>query len=138
MAEQVFPEPTVGVLIFNRAGEMLLVKSHKWRGKFVVPGGHIELGETAQDAVCRESKEETGLDVYDLQFLCWQQFIYDEAFWKARHFIFIDYACKTDGEQVTLNDEAQEYRWQRPETAVEAEDVDEYTHVAIRAYLRMR
>ena len=65
MAEQVFPEPTVGVFIFNQAGEILLLKSHKWPGKYVVPGGHVELGERLEEAAVREAKEETGLDIYD-------------------------------------------------------------------------
>ena len=65
MAKQQFPEPTVGALIFNPEGKLLLMRSHKWRDKYVVPGGHIELGEHIEDALKREVKEETGLDVTD-------------------------------------------------------------------------
>lgn len=50
MAEQLFPEPTVGILIFNPRGELFLMKTHKWHGKYGVPGGHIELGESAVEA----------------------------------------------------------------------------------------
>ncbi len=46
MTNQAFPEPTVRILIFNPRGEMLLTKSHKWNDKYVIPGGHIELGES--------------------------------------------------------------------------------------------
>lgn len=46
MSKQIDPEPTVGALIFNPQGEIFLMKSHKWRNKYVIPGGHIELGET--------------------------------------------------------------------------------------------
>ena len=91
MSEQNFPEPTVGILIFNPRGELLLVRSHKWHGKYVVPGGHVELGESAAEAVRREAKEETGLDIHEVQFLTWQECIYDETFWKPRHFIFLDF-----------------------------------------------
>ncbi|VVB61761.1 ADP-ribose pyrophosphatase [uncultured archaeon] len=111
MAEQQFPEPTVGALIFNPEGKIFLMKSHKWAGKFVVPGGHIELGERAEDALRREIKEETGLDISDIEFICIQEFIFDPAFWKKRHFIFIDYACKTNSGEVKLNSEGQEYGW---------------------------
>ena len=75
MAEQLFPEPTVGVFIFNPAGELLLLQSHKWPGKYVVPGGHVELGEHIEEAAVREAKEETGLDIHDLEFINFQQFI---------------------------------------------------------------
>lgn len=130
MADQIFPEPTVGVFIFNPSGEMLLVKSHKWPGKYVVPGGHVELGERIEEAAIREAKEETGLDVYDLKFILFQQYVYDTSFWKKRHFIFFDYACKTDSLSVELNDEAQEHVWVEPEAALRL-PLDTYTRTAL-------
>ena len=130
MAEQVFPEPTVGVFIFNQAGEILLLKSHKWPGKYVVPGGHVELGERLEEAAVREAKEETGLDIYDLKFIMFQEFVHDPSFWKRRHFIFFDYTCKTDSLEVTLNDEAQEHAWFQPEAALSL-PLDTYTRRSI-------
>ena len=38
---QHYPEPTVGALIFDPDGRLFLMKSHKWAGKYVVPGGHV-------------------------------------------------------------------------------------------------
>ncbi len=137
MSEQTFPEPTVGVFIFNRKGELLLLQSHKWPGKYVVPGGHVELGESIEVAAQREALEETGLQVGDLVFLCWQEFIYDPAFWKRRHFIFFDYACTADGEEVCLNDEAEEYAWIDPRKALEL-PIDTYTRVSIHKYLDLK
>ncbi|WKZ40829.1 MAG: NUDIX domain-containing protein [Anaerolineales bacterium] len=131
MADQIFPEPTVGVFIFNPDGEILLVRSHKWHGKYVVPGGHVELGERIEQAAVREAKEETGLDIYDLKFVNFQEFIFDESFWKKRHFIFFDYACKTDSLTVVLNDEAQEHVWVKPEAALRL-PVDSYTRRSIQ------
>jgi nucleoside triphosphatase len=135
MADQQFPEPTVGVFIFNQRGEVLLLQSHKWPGAYVVPGGHIELGERIEATAVREAKEETGLDIYDLEFINFQQFIYDPAFWKHRHFIFFDYAAKTDSTDVVLNDEAQEYIWITPKEALGL-DLDTYTRVSIETYLK--
>lgn len=110
------------------------MKSHKWRGKYVVPGGHIELGETMEEALVREVKEETGLDVFDIQFLCFQEFIYDESFWKSRHYIFFDFVCRSKTRWANLNHEAQEFVWVTPQQALEM-PVDHYTEVAIRRYL---
>jgi nucleoside triphosphatase len=120
----------VGVFIFNPTGDLLLVKSHKWPGKYVVPGGHVELGETLEEAAIREAKEETGLDIHHLQFINFQQFIHDPAFWKPRHFIFFDFACKTDSLEVKLNDEAQEHIWARLDAALLL-PLDSYTRTSV-------
>lgn len=137
MAEQTFPEPTVGVFIFNQDNKLLLLKSHKWPGKYVVPGGHVELGERLEEAVVRETKEETGLDVYDIEFINFQQFIYDPAFWKRRHFIFFDYACRTESTQVQLNDEAEEHVWVTLEEAAQL-PLDIYTWTSIEILIERR
>lgn len=133
MAKQSFPEPTVGIFIFNPQGKLLLVRSHKWPGAYVVPGGHVELGERLEEAALREAQEETGLEIYDLEFINFQQFIYDPAFWKRWHFIFFDFAARTEGTNVILNDEAQEYRWVELEEALQL-DLDSYTRTSIQAY----
>jgi nucleoside triphosphatase len=134
---QQYPEPTVGALIFNAEGKLFLMNSHKWKGKWVVPGGHIELGERMEDALRREVKEETNLDIYDIEFICFQEFIYDERFWKPSHFIFFDYACRTDATEVKLNEEAQEYVWVNLDEAL-ALPVEHYTAVAIRKYIERK
>jgi nucleoside triphosphatase len=135
MAEQQFPEPTCGALIFNPEGKIFLMRSHKWRDKYVMPGGHIELGEKAEDALKREIKEETGLDIYNIEFICMQEFIFDDAFWKKRHFIFFDYSCKTDSSEVRLNSEGQEYKWVSISDALKM-PVEPYTKKTIDQYLK--
>ncbi len=135
MPDQIFPEPTVGAFIFNAKGELLLLQSHKWPGRYVVPGGHVELGERLEEAVIRESKEETGLDVRDIEFINFQQFIYDPAFWKKRHFIFFDFACKTDSTSVQLNDEAEGFAWAEPREALTME-LDTYTRRSVEEWLK--
>jgi nucleoside triphosphatase len=137
MAKQSFPEPTVGIFIFNPQGELLLLRSHKWPGAYVVPGGHVELGERLEEAALREAQEETGLEIYDLEFINFQQFIYDPAFWKRRHFIFFDFSARSDSTEVVLNDEAQEYLWVELEKALQL-NLDSYTRTSIEAYLNRR
>jgi nucleoside triphosphatase len=134
MAQQRYPEPTVGALIFDSEGRLFLMKSHKWRDNFVVPGGHVELGERLEEAIIREVKEETALDIYDIELLCVQEFIFDEAFWKRKHFIFFDYVCKTDSKNVILNSEANDYKWVPIEETLKLA-IDPYTEIAIKKYL---
>ncbi|MBS3766878.1 MAG: NUDIX domain-containing protein [Candidatus Cloacimonetes bacterium] len=106
-----YPEPTVGAVILNNQNEILLVKSHKWDDNYVIPGGHIELGEKIEDALRREVKEETGLEIYDIKFLGLQQCIFDKDFEKKKHFIFIDFVCKSNDDKVVLNEEHEDYIW---------------------------
>ena len=131
-----FPEPCVGALIFNRDNKIFLMKSHKFHNKYVVPGGHIELGEKAEDALKREIKEETGLDIYDLKFICFQEMIFDKIFWKKKHFVFFDYSCKTDSTEVKLNSEGQEFVWVTLNEALKL-PVEPYTRKTIKEYLKV-
>ena len=115
-----YPEPTVGAVIFNPEGKVLLCKSHKWNDQYVIPGGHIELGEKMEDALKREILEETGLNIYDIELISLKESVYSDKFHEKKHFVFIDYKCKTDSSNVQLNDEADAYEW------VNLEEIENY------------
>lgn len=133
---QKYPEATVGALVVNPKGEVLIVRSNKWAHKHTVPGGHIELGELAEDAIKREVKEETGLDVDVLKLLLVQQAIYPKFFYKHEHFVFMDYLCRTQDTTVKLDDrELQQYAWVNPRGALDL-DLEEYTRNFVVAYLK--
>lgn len=135
MIKQQFPEPTVAALIFNPQEELFLMKSYKWKGKYTIPGGHVELGESLETALKREIKEETGLSIYNIKFLILLEFIYQPLFWKKRHFLFLDYTCKTKSKKVKLNDEAQAYIWVEPKKALTL-PIEPFTRRAIQEYLK--
>ena len=124
---QIFPEPTVGALIQREDGKVLLCDSHKWPGLFTVPGGHVELGETCEDALVREIKEEVGLDIKVVDLVSIQQVIYPSEFWKRAHFIFFDYLCSMEGNQSVIVDtkEIQGTIWSDPKDALNL-NVDRY------------
>ena len=133
---QAYPEPTVGALIVNKEGKILLTKSHKWFDKYTLPGGHIEVGETMKDAVIREVKEEVGLDVEVADMLLMQEVIFAGEFWKKKHFIFFDFLCKSRDQQVKLDGrELQEYAWEYPGAAFRLE-LDSFTRKTLEKYLQ--
>ncbi len=133
---QVYPEPTVGALIVNKQGKILLTKSHKWFDKYTLPGGHIEVGETMKEAVAREVKEEVGLDVKVAEMLLMQEAIFAEEFWKRKHFIFFDFLCKSKDQQVKLDGrELQEYVWEYPGAAFRL-NLDSFTKKTLERYLQ--
>ncbi len=136
--EQVFPEPTVGGLIVNPEGKILLVKSYKWFDKYTLPGGHIEVGETMQEALRREINEEVGLDVEVGEFLTMQEAMFAKEFFKKKHFIFFDFLCRSSDQQVKLDrDEIQDYLWEFPGAAFNL-NLDSFTRKTISKYMQRR
>jgi len=131
VSKQQYPEPTVGALIFDPDGNIFLMRSHKWKDRYCIPGGHIEVGERIEDALKREVKEETGLDVFDLEFILFQEFVCGDSFWeKGRHYIFFDYACRTEG-----SDAAGRCVWV-PVAEASDLDLERYTRNVIKEYLK--
>jgi nucleoside triphosphatase len=136
--DQLYPEPTVGALIVNKEGKILLAKSRKWFDKYTLPGGHIELGETMEHALKREVKEEVGLDVELVEFLTMQEAIYTNEFYKKKHFIFFDFLCRIGDQQVELdNDEIQDYIWEYPGAAFNR-NLDSFTWKTLAKYMQRR
>ncbi len=112
------PVATVGGLIFDPRGRVLMLRTHKWSNLWGIPGGKIEWGEPSEDALRRELREETGLEVTDVRFVLVQDAIHPPEFHRDAHFLLLNYTCRApDGAPVILNDEAEEYRWVTPEEA---------------------
>jgi 8-oxo-dGTP diphosphatase len=57
------PLLTVDCVVFDRAGRLLLIKrGHPpFKGKYALPGGFVDVGETVEAAALRELQEETGI-----------------------------------------------------------------------------
>jgi len=106
------PIVTVGALIFNGVNEVLMIRTHKWSNLWGIPGGKIKWGEPSTDALRREIKEETNLDITGIEFILAQDCIHSKEFYRDAHFVLLNYTCRCDGRpDVKLNDEAREFRW---------------------------
>lgn len=107
------PIVTVGAAIFHpRTGDVLMFRTHKWSGLWGIPGGKVRGGEPCVDALRREIKEETNLDVTEIDFVLVQDCIGSREFYRDAHFVLLNYRCRaSDPLEVVLNDEAQEFRW---------------------------
>ena len=114
------PQATVGALVFNDAGEVLMIRTHKWSELWGIPGGKIKWGELSLDALRREIREETGLKVTDIQFVLVQDCIHSKEFYRDAHFVLLNYICRCAGKhRVKLNEEACESRWVKPVEALQ-------------------
>ena len=109
---QPYPVVTVGALIFDNVERVLMIRTQKWSNLWGIPGGKVKYGETQIAALRRELAEETGLEVTDIHFVLAQDCIDSPEFYRAAHFLLLNYTCRvTSGLEVRLNEEAQEYRW---------------------------
>jgi len=111
------PVATVGGLIEDGEGRVLMVRTHKWSGLWGIPGGKIERGEAAEDALRRELREETGLEVGDVRFVMVQDCIDSEEFQRPEHFLLLNYVVRRISGEVALNEEAEEFCWITPAEA---------------------
>ena len=127
------PIATVGALIFNSRDEVLMVRTQKWSNLWGIPGGKIKFGESSLDALRREIKEETDLEIDGIEFVLVQDCIHSKEFYREAHFVLLNYICRTpDGTNVKLNEEAQEFRWVSIEQA-KALPLNKPTQILIEA-----
>ena len=84
----------VGAVVIHE-GRVLLIRRGKepLRGRWVVPGGTVELGETLEDAVVREVQEETGLTVAPREVVTVFDRIERDGEAVRYHYVIVDYLC---------------------------------------------
>lgn len=115
------PIATVGALIHDGQGKVLMIRTHKWSNLWGIPGGKIERGESCENALIREICEETGLEISDIRFAMVQESIFSTSFIRPEHFILLNYIAKAESYEVTLNEEAEEFQWVTIEEAFSLE-----------------
>ncbi len=131
---QQFPLTTVGALAVNSRGQVLIVKTAKWRGTWGVPGGKVEWGESLSSALIREFQEEVGLELSKIRFALLQEAVIDSQFFKEAHFILINYYAFSAQETIVPNEEIEEWAWVTPEQAMDY-PLNTYTQVLIEDYV---
>jgi len=92
----------VGAVIEDGAGRILLVKHIPerggfWQGKWICPGGELELGETIEEGIKREVKEETQLEIDLVASLHPFDRIVRSNDKATLHVIYIDYLARVTG-----------------------------------------
>jgi 8-oxo-dGTP diphosphatase len=107
------PQLAVSAAIF-RDGRVLLVRraEEPAKGRWTLPGGRVETGETLVAAVTREITEETGLTIRVRGLAGYREIILDEAVaGGGRHFVILPFAAEWISGDVKLNDELGDFRW---------------------------
>jgi len=125
MVRRLYPiQPVVGIgAVILRKGEILLEQrgNEPARGQWSIPGGGVELGENLEDAVRRETKEETGLDVEQTNLVdVVDQVTLDKKGKIEYHYVIIDYIVKVKSGEPKAASDAKAIKW------VNLEEVEGY------------
>jgi len=113
MINENLPKVAVGAVIFNKEKVLLVRRSNPpAQGMWAVPGGKIDPGETMQQALTREIKEETGLDIEVGEIVYVFDVIkHNEQNEISFHYVIIDFLCRLKGGRLQAGDDAREARW---------------------------
>jgi 8-oxo-dGTP diphosphatase len=110
------PILAVSAAIFRdwRDGRVLIVRRARppAAGLYTLPGGVVELGETLEQAVIREVREEAGLTIEPVALAGYREAIArDGAGRIERHFVILPFAARWLAGNLSLNEELAEARW---------------------------
>ncbi|MGH7331524.1 MAG: NUDIX hydrolase [Candidatus Rokuibacteriota bacterium] len=115
MTREYPPHPRVGVgAVVLHEGRVLLVKRGRppALGKWSLPGGLVDLGETTSAAARREVAEECGIEVRLAGIAgVVDRVTRDEAGRVRYHYVLIDYLAYAESDTVTAGSDAAEARW---------------------------
>jgi ADP-ribose pyrophosphatase YjhB (NUDIX family) len=123
----------VGALIFQDRRILMAQRGKEpLKGWWSLPGGALETGELLADAVRREVREETGLEIEPIRvFEIFERIMRDVEGTPEYHYVLIDYLCRITGGTLAAGDDVCRVEWM-DRTALSALQITEGTLGVIR------
>jgi ADP-ribose pyrophosphatase YjhB (NUDIX family) len=105
----------VGALIFHRDRILMVERGGEpLKGWWSIPGGLVETGELLEDAIRREVREETGLEIRPASMLpIFERIMRDSRGAVEYHYVLVDYVCRVRGGALRAGDDVSRAEWVR-------------------------
>jgi len=123
-----------------RDGRILVVRRARApaHGLYSLPGGVVEVGETLEEAVMREVREETGMTIEPVALAGFREAIVRNADSRVeRHFIILCFAARWRAGEVVLNEELDEARWIDPAELAKLQTTSGLAEIVAEAFQRL-
>ena len=123
-----------------RDGKVLIVRRARKPalGVYTLPGGVVEAGETLEQAIVREVKEETALDIAPVTLAGHREVVIrDDEGRVERHFVILCFAARWLGGEPALNEELDEARWVDPAELAGLKTTDGLADIVAAAMARL-
>ena len=130
----------VGALIFEGRNILLVERAKEpLKGYWSIPGGIVEAGERLEDAVRREVREETGLEIEPLaMFEIFERIMPDSEARPEYHYVLLDYICRVVGGQLAAASDVSKVAWV-PEQSLSEYRLTEGTQAVVeRAFAKLQ
>jgi len=124
-----------------RDGKVLVVRRARKPALnlYTLPGGAVELGETLHEAVVREVREETALDIEPVALAGTRDVIVRDAQKRVeRHFVILCFAARWLAGEPKLNEELDDARWLRPAELSALKTTDGLAEIVASAFARLK
>jgi ADP-ribose pyrophosphatase YjhB (NUDIX family) len=110
------PHSGANAIVINEAGEVLLIKRSD-NGRWCLPGGHVDYGETIAQTAVREAFEETGvqIEVERLSGVYSQPYRAVEGLERPSHYVIVALVCRPVGGELTPSTESTDVRYFAPD-----------------------
>jgi len=123
-----------------RDGKVLIVRRARKPalGVYTLPGGVVEAGETLHEAVRREVREETALEIAPVTLAGHREVVIRDGDGRVeRHFVILCFAARWLGGEPALNEELDEARWIDPAELAGLKTTDGLADIVAAAMARL-